>query len=127
MEDVSDPCGCAGGISRQCYAVRLRQVSAKFGNDIVIHGTFPNPAQSQNDLRAFRIFRGDKPWGNVTENDFGFTATDAAARTGGEVPAFHGYLITESEHVGSVSPGGKDVATRLALDEILHSAKAGTE
>ena len=125
-EDVGDPGGRAGGIRGKGSAVGRGKVSAQLGNDIIVHTTFSDPAQSKDDLSAFRIFRGNKPRGNVAEDDFGFAAADATARAGGQVPAPHGHLVAESEHVGRVGTGREYVATGLALDEILHGIVAGT-
>lgn len=70
MEDVGDPGGSAGGIGDQIGAVARREFPAEFGNDFVIYRPPAKPAESENDLGAFRIFRGNKAWGYVTKNDF---------------------------------------------------------
>lgn len=127
MEDVGDPCGSAGGISRKGRAVGRGKVSAERGNDAIVDATFSDPAQGEDDLGAFWVFGGNKAWGNVAEDDFGFAATDAAAGPGGQVPASHGNLVAEAKYIGRVGTGGEYVAARLALDEILHGIVAGTQ
>jgi len=100
---------------------------AELGNHVVIHGLLADPAKGEDDLCAFRVFRGNEARRNVAEDDFGFAAADAATRAGGKMPAPHRHLVAETEGICGMGTRGKDVTTRLALHKILHGIVAGAK
>lgn len=127
MKDVGDPCRGTVGVCHEGCAVARRKVSSKFFNNGVIHGAFTKPAESKNNLSAFRIFCGDKAWRYVTKDDFRFAVVDSSVRASGQVASSHGDLIAESKDIGGMSAGWKHITTGFAVDEILHGIVTRTE